>query len=104
MVEVVIRFFKLEVMSTHPMIYWGVGGVWLILLVAGFFSISSYSIPWWRKLLWALFILAFPILGLAIYAIRCLILADWSLLELITAKGAPSSNRKASLNQRTTEG
>lgn len=88
-------------MSIHPMIYWGVAAVWLILLIAGIFSISSYSIPRWRKLLWAVFILAVPILGLAIYTIRCLFLADWSLLELITAKGAPSSNRNPSLKKGT---
>jgi hypothetical protein len=96
MVDVVIRFFKFELMSTHPMIFWGIGVVCLLLIITAFFSISSYPIPWWRKFLWGIFILALPILGLAIYAVRCLILGDWSLLQMVFAKGPASASQKPS--------
>lgn len=61
----------------HPFVYWGLAAVYVLLLVSAFMSLQSLSIPLWAKWLWFVIIIALPILGLALYVLRCLIKADW---------------------------
>lgn len=77
---VVINFFRLEILNLHPMIYWGLGAVWLLLLISAFMSVRNQSMHTVAKFAWVLVILALPILGLAAYAILCLFTANWQIL------------------------
>ena len=75
--NIVIHFFRLEILNLHPFVYWGLAGVWLLLIVSAFASVRSLTIPILAKNVWVLIILAVPILGLAAYAFRCLARANW---------------------------
>jgi hypothetical protein len=90
MLQVVIRFLTLEVITEHPVVYIGLGAVWLILLLAAAFSILAQRIsrPW--KAFWFLLVFFLPILGLAIYALRCLFLGDWSFLKPLLVPPSPA--------------
>ncbi len=88
MVQVVIRFFTLNVVSENPIIYWGIGFVWILLLIASVSSLRSSNLSSRAVISWFLIILAFPLLGLACYCIRCLTCNDWSFFELILVRPA----------------
>lgn len=92
MQEVILRFLTFEVVTLHPGVYWGLALVWLLLLFAAFASVRSLPIGRLAKVLWFLLILCLPLLGLAIYALRCLFLGDWSFLKPLLA--TPRSARK----------
>lgn len=90
MLQVVIRFFTLDVITEHPVVYFGLGVVWLILLGSASLSILAQRIsrPW--KVFWFLLVLLLPIAGLAIYALRCLFLGDWSFLRPLLVPPTPA--------------
>ncbi len=92
MLQVVIRFLTFDVVSTHPAVYWGLAGVWLILIVAAISSLRSLEIPTGAKVAWFLLILCVPLFGLGIYALRCLLKGDWSFLKPFFAP--PKTARK----------
>lgn len=81
MLDVVIRFLTFDVVSTHPLIYWVIAGVWVLLLVASFLSLGSLEIESVAKISWGLLILLLPLVGLFFYALRCLIKGDWAFLK-----------------------
>lgn len=83
MIQVVIRFLRLDVVSEHPMVYWGLGFVWLLLMITAFSSIRSLGISGLKKWVWFLVVLLFPILGLAIYSIFCLTRGNWTFLKAV---------------------
>jgi len=85
MLQVVIRFLTLNVISEHPAVYWGLATVWLILLVAAVSSLRSLEISFGAKAAWMLLILFLPVFGLGIYALRCQIKGDWSFLKPVLA-------------------
>lgn len=79
--NIVIHFFRLEILNMHPGVYWGLAIIWLLLIVSAFASVRSLAIPAIAKNVWLLVILAIPILGLAAYAFRCLARANWHALK-----------------------
>jgi hypothetical protein len=81
MLQVVIRLLTFNVISEHPAIYWGLAVVWVILLVTAVASIRSLDLSRGGKIAWLLVVLVFPVLGLALYALRCLFRGDWSFLK-----------------------
>lgn len=78
MIQVVIRFLTFNVMAEHPAIYWGLLAVWIILFLAAVSSLHSLEIRTEAKLAWFALICFVPLIGLLIYAFRCLLKADWS--------------------------
>lgn len=86
MIGVFIRFFTLDVVSTHPAIYWGLGFVWLILLAATFGSLRCLDISRPAKIAWFLVVLILPIAGLTAYCFFCLTRGDWSFFRTIFAQ------------------
>lgn len=86
MIQVILRFFRFNVVNDHPMVYWGLGFVWLLILIAAASSLRSLDISRSRKWAWFLLILLVPILGLAVYAISCLIGANWTSLKALFAQ------------------
>ncbi len=85
MLQVVTRFLTLNVITEHPVVYWGLSVVWLILLIAAFSSLRSLEIPLGGKFVWFFVIFFLPPLGLGFYALRCLIKGDWSFLKPLLA-------------------
>lgn len=81
MLDVITRFLTFDVVSTHPLIYWAIAGVWALLLAASFMSLSSLEVGLPAKISWGAFIFLFPLFGLFLYALRCLIKGDWSFLK-----------------------
>ena len=79
--SIVINFLSLEVLNLHPAIYWGLGGVWLLILISAFMSIRSLSINISAKVAWFLVIIAIPIFGLTAYALRCIFHGNWQILK-----------------------
>jgi hypothetical protein len=81
MLQILTRFLTLNVMSEHPAVYWGLAAVWFILLMVSISSLRSLPLSTSRKLAWFALILFVPLFGLGIYALRCLILGDWSFFK-----------------------
>lgn len=75
--SIVTNFIQFNILNMNPMVYWGLAVVWLMLLLSAFMSLRSLSTPFWAKFLWFIIIVALPIMGLALYALRCLFKADW---------------------------
>jgi len=92
MLQVLIRFLTLNVMSEHPAVYWGLAFVWLILLLASISSLRSLSLPTGAKIGWFALILFLPIFGLGIYALRCFIKGNWSFFKPFFVP--PKTNQK----------
>lgn len=81
MLQVLIRFLTFNVISEHPAVYWGLALVWVVLLFAALSSVRSLSIPAGAKAGWFALILLLPLAGLGLYALRCLVRADWSFFK-----------------------
>ncbi len=91
MLDVIIRFLTFEVISTHPLIPWALATTWLILLISAFLSIASLDGSRFAKTMWGLLVVLLPIIGLFIYALRCLIQADWSILKPFLPQSRPNA-------------
>lgn len=92
--DVLIRFLTGNAINDHPMIYWGMGGAWLVMVVTTIFSIRSQPIRLIYRLIWMLLVLGVPVFGLLLYLLWCLTRFDYSLLRFLlgppradTAKG-----------------
>lgn len=96
MQDTIVRFLTFQVVTVHPIAYWGLGIVWLLLLMAAFTSVRSLAIGTFAKVLWFFFILLAPLIGLTFYTLRCLFLGDWSFLKPFLTK--PKSANKLARN------
>ena len=93
MFEVVLRLFTLQAISVHPMIYWGMGLVWITMLLAAWSSIKSLPVGAGVRWFWLLLVVCVPILGLFLYLMRCFICADYGFVKFMV--GPPSHVKKA---------
>lgn len=83
---VLIRFLKQDILSEHPAVYWGVGIIWLFLMIAAFASLRTQSFGISAKIFWILFLLFIPVIGLACYCLFCLTRGDWSGIKPLLIK------------------
>lgn len=90
--ETAIRFFTIDPLNEHPLIYWGLALVWLVLVGNCIASLRVQPISVAARWLWVLLIIALPILGMALYLIRCLFKAEYTFLKFIM--GPPAKIRK----------
>lgn len=74
----VINFLSLDVLNLHPALYWGLAAVYFLIFVSAFMSVRSLAISTGAKVAWLLIIIVIPILGLAVYALRCIFKANWN--------------------------
>ncbi|MCB1076704.1 MAG: PLDc N-terminal domain-containing protein [Verrucomicrobiae bacterium] len=74
------------------MVHVGLFVTWLILVAAAMMSLRSQEMSITAKWIWFAIIVALPIVGLAIYAIRCLFTADFSFLKFLLG---PSKTAKS---------
>lgn len=81
MSSLVINIFRFEILNMHPAVYWGLGVIWLMMVVSAIMSVRSLPISEVKKFVWLLVIIAVPILGMAVYAFRCLLSANWDTLK-----------------------
>jgi heme/copper-type cytochrome/quinol oxidase subunit 2 len=79
--DVIIRFLTANAISEHPMIYWGIGAVWLAMLCNAFFSIRAQQIGLAAKWFWLIVAIALPIIGLTVYLLWCLTRCDYSFMK-----------------------
>ena len=86
MIQVLTRFLTFNVVSEHPMVYWGMGAVWIFLLISAMMSLRALSITTFAKVSWFGLIFLIPIIGLAIYCANCLVKGDWSFLKTLIAQ------------------
>lgn len=93
MFEVVLRLFTLQAISVHPMIYWGMGVVWVAMLLATWSSIKGLPVSAGRRWFWLLLVVLVPIVGLFLYLMRCLVTADYGFMKFLV--GPPSHVKKA---------
>jgi hypothetical protein len=77
---IAIQFLQQNILNLHPMIYFGFTAIWLLILISAVISVRSLEIPVGFKVVWLLLIFFVPIAGLALYALRCLMRADWNAL------------------------
>lgn len=91
--DAIMRFLAINPLNDHPMIYWGMIVVWLVLVLTCFFSIRSLRIGLGARWAWFSLVLCVPVLGMFIYLVWCLIKADYSFLKFIL--GPPSRAKQA---------
>jgi hypothetical protein len=90
--ETVIRFVTIDPLNEHPLIYWGLAIVWMVLVGNCIASLRVQPISVTARWLWVILIVALPIVGMALYLVRCLLKADFSFLKFIM--GPPAKIRK----------
>lgn len=81
MSSLVINILRFDILNMHPAVYWGLGVIWILMLVSAIMSVRSLPIFPGKKVAWIFVIVAIPILGLGIYALRCLFSANWDVLK-----------------------
>jgi len=81
MKEVIIRFATLNVQNVISYVYVAIFVVWLTMVLSALMSLRSQEIAFRWKLIWAALIIVLPIVGMAGYAIFCLVRADYPTLH-----------------------
>lgn len=81
--DTIIRFLTLDPLNDHPLIYWGMGLVWLALVLNCVGSLRHQTISLTARWIWFFVILLLPIVGMALYLLRCLVKADYSFLKFV---------------------
>ena len=90
--ETIVRFFTIDPLNEHPLIYWTLAAVWLVLIVNCIASLRVQPISISMRWFWIILIVALPIGGMALYLLRCLVKTDYSFLKFLM--GPPSKIRK----------
>lgn len=99
MTDVLIRFFGIKPLNDHPMIYAGMLVVWLTLVINCLFSIQSLRVTLFMRWLWFALVVLVPILGMLVYLVRCLLVADYSFIKFVVG---PPRKAKAALAGKLT--
>ena len=81
MIDLIVRFMTFRASNVIPSCYYALGFFWIMLVLAGVWSIKSQRMAWQAKMGWFLLILCVPLIGLAIYAAYCLVHADSPILR-----------------------
>lgn len=81
MLTSLIKFFTFAPDNVSKEVYWALGVIYLFLIIATMLSIQKNIRNLATKLAWMLLITVVPVIGIAVYCIRCLALADFSFLK-----------------------
>lgn len=90
--ETLVRFFTIDPLNEHPLIIWTLAAVWLVLVGNCIASLRVQPMSIATRWFWSILIVALPIIGMALYLLRCLVKADYSFLKFLM--GPPSKIRK----------
>jgi hypothetical protein len=81
MLTTLIKFFSFAPDNVSQEVHWALAGIYLFLYLASIISIRKISTkPTW-KLAWVLLVTVLPVIGIAIYCIRCLAISDFRFLK-----------------------
>ena len=83
MLQVIINLLTLRALSTSAEVYLGLAAVWLLMLGAGIASVFSRAWPSWSKLVWCAVLVGMPVVGMALYCLWSLAIADYSFLKVL---------------------
>ncbi len=81
--ETIVRFFLIQPLNHHPLVYWGLLAVWLLMVGNCIASLRSQPMSLAAKWTWFLLIVLIPIIGMFFYLLLCLIKADYTFLKFI---------------------
>jgi Phospholipase_D-nuclease N-terminal len=81
--ETIIRFLTLNPLNEHPLVYWGLGFIWVILILNCLASLRQQPTGYKARWTWFALILFLPIIGMGLYLMRCLVTADYSFLKFV---------------------
>jgi len=76
--DVIVNLLTFNPLNLSTLVYGALAGLWVFLLIISMFSIASQSMHLVAKLVWALMVVAVPVIGLFCYALFCLFSADHS--------------------------
>ena len=94
MSEFVLNFLRLQVHNATLSVHVALGGIWLMLLAAGLWSVQSQVRGLLWKFLWSTALIVLPWLGMFLYALRCVLVSDFAFLKPL-GFGAKKTNRLA---------
>jgi len=81
MLTALIKFFTFAPDNVTKEVYWALAGIYLLLFIATLLSIKKTTPSLAAKLAWMMLVTILPVLGIAIYCIRCLAAADFHFLK-----------------------
>ena len=90
--ETLLRFFLVQPLNVHPLVYWGLAVVWIVMILNCAASLRQQPISMAARWTWLILIIALPIAGMALYLLRCLVKADYSFLKFVM--GPPKKIQK----------
>ena len=85
------RFLNLSAQNVTEEIFWVLGLIYFVALVVVLFGIWGLSIRTSAKVAWTLLTIVLPVVGPALFCVRCLFKADYSFLQQF---GMKSSSKK----------
>jgi len=81
MSEFAKNFLFLNVHNSSSTVMVILGGIWLMLLTAGLWSVSSQNHGFTWKLLWSVALIVLPWVGMFLYSFRCVVASDFAFLK-----------------------
>ncbi|WP_345784643.1 PLDc N-terminal domain-containing protein [Prosthecobacter sp.] len=81
MLTLLIKFLTLAPENVSKEVYWALGAIYFIFIIATILSIKKTTSSLALKLAWILLVTFLPVIGIAIYCIRCLASSDFHFLK-----------------------
>ena len=95
MSEFAANFLLMHVHNSSFVVQVMLGVIWVMLLVAGFWSVASqaHGLVW--KFLWCAALIVLPWLGLFVYSFRCVVVSDFGFLKPLGLRARKLNSLKA---------
>lgn len=78
---VLIRIATLDAQNVIDYVYVAIVSIWVVMVITSIFSVRRLEIRAAAKIAWVVTILALPIVGMGAYCVRCLVKAEYPLLQ-----------------------
>ena len=75
------NFISFKLVTITDANVWMLMAVWVVMVVAGLWSVISRPTHVVNKIFWCAAIICLPIVGLLVYTCACLFTAEWELLH-----------------------
>jgi hypothetical protein len=93
MQTIITNFLNASAMNVEPAVIWALLFVYVTLVAATVADIFCSKTSVKRKLIWSVFVVACPSLGVVLYCIVCLLRGDYSVLVQMGFSKKNSSNK-----------
>lgn len=80
--SIIYNLLNLSAQNISVEVIWALGVVYVVVLLVSLASIWSLSISFFRRLAWSLLSIGMPVLGISLYCMRCIAMADYSSLAI----------------------